>query len=82
VFVEVPRAVRLARVAGRGWDGAELDRREAAQMPLDDKRARADYVVVNDGPAEDLGPRVEAILRAVLEANRQADPPGASPQAG
>jgi dephospho-CoA kinase len=54
-FVEAPREVRLARVAKRGWDAAELDRREAAQMPLDEKRSRADEVILNDGDRESLG---------------------------
>jgi len=42
--------VRLRRVAaGRGWDAAELARREKSQLPLDIKRRRADYVL--DGTA-------------------------------
>ncbi len=49
VFVDAPRALRLQRVArDRGWDAAELSRREKSQMPLDIKRERADYVISND----------------------------------
>ncbi|MEM1107222.1 MAG: dephospho-CoA kinase [Planctomycetota bacterium] len=48
VFVEVPKPIRLQRVAAsRGWSAEELDRREKNQMPLDIKRKRADYVVQN-----------------------------------
>ena len=50
VFVDVPREERLRRVAVRGWDAAELDRREASQWPLDRKRAAADAVIDNGGP--------------------------------
>jgi len=49
VFIEASRDTRLARVQEhRGWDAAELDRRESKQASLDTKRARADYVVRND----------------------------------
>ncbi len=36
----------------RGWDEAEIDRREKAQASLAEKRSRADYVVCNDGTEE------------------------------
>lgn len=67
VFVEASRATRLERVAGRGWDPAELDRREAAQMPLAQKRARSGYVVDNEGPGGEvaLASAVSAILTDV-----------------
>lgn len=53
VFVEAPASVRLARVqASRGWSGEELERRERAQMGLEEKRARCRYVIENSGPAE------------------------------
>jgi len=53
IFVDCPREERLRRVReGRGWDDAELARREKAQMPLDEKRQRSDYLVRNaDDPA-------------------------------
>ncbi|MEO1007840.1 MAG: dephospho-CoA kinase [Planctomycetota bacterium] len=62
LFVETPRAERLARVRRRGWDEAELDRREAAQMPLDEKRRRSTAVVPNTG---DLAGLRDAVLRAL-----------------
>lgn len=66
-FVDCPRDIRLARVARRGWNSDELDRREAAQMPLDEKRAKADEVLVNDGDITALRER----LRAALEKWRE-----------
>jgi len=53
VFVAAPRAQRLRRLAdSRGWDAAEVDRREKNQVPLDTKRARADYVIDNRDGAD------------------------------
>lgn len=49
IFIDTPRAVRLERVrTTRGWDEAELTRREASQLPLDQKRALATLVVPGD----------------------------------
>ncbi|HLL89831.1 MAG TPA: dephospho-CoA kinase, partial [Tepidisphaeraceae bacterium] len=52
VFVDARRDVRLSRVrASRGWDEAELARRENLQWPLDKKRAFAEYAVENTADA-------------------------------
>lgn len=53
VFVEVPLESRLARVVkNRGWDEAELRRREASQLPVEEKAAAADFVIDNSGSLE------------------------------
>ena len=57
LFIDCPRTERLRRVAGRGWDAAELDRREASQWPLAKKRDAADATVDNGG---DLAAAVDA----------------------
>lgn len=63
IFVDAPRETRLARVkANRGWDEAELDRREKAQLPLEEKRRRADEVLVNDAGPEGLAAKVRVLL--------------------
>ncbi len=50
VFVDCPREERLRRLrASRGWDEAEVSRREAAQIPAAEKRRRSGYVIDN-GP--------------------------------
>lgn len=45
VFLDVPQAVRLARVQKRGWDAAELERREQSQLSLNEKRQHSDVVI-------------------------------------
>lgn len=69
VFVEADRAIRIERVSrGRGWSPQELDRRENLQIPLDRKRSRADYIVVNNSTVDELRPDVERILASVQAA--------------
>jgi len=52
--------LRAARIAGR--DQAALARREARQLPQQEKARRATYVVVNDGPLEELRERLAEVL--------------------
>lgn len=66
IFVDTPRAIRLARVVDRrGWTEAELARRETAQMPLDQKRQRSDQVVINSGDLDALRVRVKTAVEAI-----------------
>jgi dephospho-CoA kinase len=66
VFVDTPREVRLERVQrSRGWDDAELTRREAAQWPIERKRAAARLVVNGAAPADAVTASVRAILAEV-----------------
>jgi dephospho-CoA kinase len=63
VFVEVPREVRLKRLLDqRGWDEKEVAKREQAQMPLDEKRNRADEVLDNSGSPDEVDRQVERLL--------------------
>jgi dephospho-CoA kinase len=83
LFIDAPRDRRLSRVAAsRGWDEAELTRREAAQMSLDEKRRRSTAVVVNDGSVEVLRGRVSAALEDVLGRVRGSVVRGGGPRAG
>lgn len=62
VFVDAPRQLRIERVRARGWDEAELTRREKAQLPLEEKRARADATITNDSDEATLARRVGETL--------------------
>ncbi|MEM6551619.1 MAG: dephospho-CoA kinase [Planctomycetota bacterium] len=66
VLVEAPRQVRLERVVSRGWDAAELDRREAQQAPLDTRRERADDVITNAGDREQILEPIRRTVRSLL----------------
>jgi dephospho-CoA kinase len=64
IFVDAPRSLRLERVRQqRGWSEADLQAREALQLPLEEKRRRADAVIQNEGAAAELGTQVESVLR-------------------
>lgn len=66
VFVDTPEATRQRRVQQtRGWDAGELARREANQLPLAEKRARATWVLPGD--ADDATLRAAA-ARVIDEA--------------
>ncbi|MDX2118380.1 MAG: dephospho-CoA kinase [Planctomycetota bacterium] len=63
LFVDAPFEQRLERVkSGRGWTEEELRRRESAQTPLEEKRRRADEIIVNDADLTTLDARVDAAL--------------------
>lgn len=65
IYVQARRDVRLARLAARsGWNPDQVAEREAAQMPANEKVARADVVVTNDGTAEQLQDQVDGLLAA------------------
>ena len=66
VFVESSRKIRLLRVLEtRGWPPEELDRREDAQLPLDMKRKKADYVLINEGELDEVRNQVKQILEDI-----------------
>lgn len=63
VFVDVPLDVRDRRAAQtRGWEPGEVARREEAQLPIEDKRRRADILIRNDGDRDSLIEAVELAL--------------------
>jgi dephospho-CoA kinase len=67
IYVDAPLAERLQRVkAQRGWDAAEIERREKLQTPLDKKREISDYVLVNSADAVDLRHQVRQMLSRIV----------------
>jgi len=76
IFVDTPRELRLSRVGeSRGWDDAELARREASQLALEEKRRRSSDVVENHGDRARLNAEVARVFEAIL--SRCADVPRA-----
>jgi dephospho-CoA kinase len=62
VLVDTARPLRLERmVASRGLEATDAMNMIAAQMPAELKRARADYVIENNGSLQDLERDVDAL---------------------
>lgn len=68
VFVECGEAERESRArASRGWPRGEIRRREAVQLALALKRARADHVLENQGNLDDLGRAARELRQRLLQ---------------
>lgn len=73
LLIDVPESVQLARTAARdGVDEAQVRAIMAAQMSREDRRARADDVVVNDGPLDGLYAQLAPLHAAYLQRGRHA----------
>jgi dephospho-CoA kinase len=46
--------VRLERAVSRGWSAEQFAAREAAQMPVEEKRRRSDLLIRNVRTLEDI----------------------------
>ena len=67
ILVDAHRAVRLDRlVTDRGLQETEAMDMIAAQMPAELKRARADFIIENDGTLTHLERRVQDVWNALL----------------
>jgi dephospho-CoA kinase len=79
VVVWAPRDVQRARLVARdALSPAEAEARLAAQLPIDEKAARADFVVDNVGTPADLGAKADRLL-ADLRAGIGRRLPNAAP---
>jgi dephospho-CoA kinase len=73
VVVDAPDEVRIQRLAaGRNISPDEARRRIAAQMPVEQKKARADYVISNHGSREDLQAETHGFLKQLQNAPSKA----------
>lgn len=67
IVVSAPLALRVARVQERnGLSEAEIIARDKAQLPLEEKVARADIVIDNSGSLSQLEQRVSEVWQALL----------------
>ncbi|HRJ49660.1 MAG: dephospho-CoA kinase [Phycisphaeraceae bacterium] len=66
VFVEASDDVRAGRLSSRRWSPEHLSARQAAQLPLDQKRARSTHIIRNDGDLAHLRRSVESLLKAIV----------------
>ena len=58
-FVTASRDVRLKRCLTRGWDEAEMSRRESFFMQREERMALSDFIIWNDGTPDDLREAVD-----------------------
>jgi len=77
VVVWAPEDQQVARAVGRGGREADVRARVKAQMPLDEKRARATRVIDNSGSIRQTLRQVEGLWKELT-----APPPNLPPQAG
>ncbi|MCS6777948.1 MAG: dephospho-CoA kinase [Chloroherpetonaceae bacterium] len=71
LVVSAPEPVQIARLMARnGLTEAEARQRIAAQWPLQDKEARADHVIRNDGAPEQLAAAVDAFIAHIRASTR------------
>ena len=69
LVVSAPLALREQRIALRdGLDPTQIAARIAAQMPLEEKVRRADYVIDNAGTVQELEESTDAFLAALCDA--------------
>ena len=59
-----PRTQR-ARLSERGWSDAQIDARNAAQLPVSEKMSRARFVVWTEGSISSHEAQLDRILRSV-----------------
>jgi dephospho-CoA kinase len=55
-------AAQRERLLARGWTPEQIEQRNAAQMPVEQKIARADFVIWTDGALDAHAQQVERIL--------------------
>ncbi|WP_176063509.1 dephospho-CoA kinase [Anaeromyxobacter diazotrophicus] len=81
VVVWTPREVQLRRLAARdGLSRPEAEARLAAQTPLDEKAARADAVVANDGAPAALAGKAARLLSDLRAGLTRRLPNAAAPR--
>lgn len=67
IFIDTSLEQRQKRVAEtRGWSTEELERREASQLGLEEKRGRSDFCVNNSGDIAEAAQQMERALRQIM----------------
>ncbi len=65
VFVDAPLELRHDRALQRGWTTQDFIAREAAQLPIEQKRARADLIIDNSATVEYTQAQVERLWQSL-----------------
>lgn len=68
VLIYISREMQIRRLVARnGYSLPEAEERLNAQMPIDDKVMRADFVINNEGPIEETKKNVDRVWESLLE---------------
>ena len=62
ICVACSPATQRERLIARGWTPEQIERRNAAQMPVEQKIARADFVIWTDGALDTHAQQIKRIL--------------------
>jgi dephospho-CoA kinase len=69
VFVKAPSSARSGRSAAKGWDRAGWRKREIAQISLDRKRRKSDYMVDNSSSVSRLRDQVRELFLSLVHSS-------------
>ena len=73
VLVHVPEALQVERLVARGMAEADVRARIANQLPIDEKRPRATYLIDNSGSREETRAQTEKVWTEIT-ASRASGP--------
>lgn len=62
ICVACSATTQRQRLASRGWSPQQIDQRIASQLPVEEKIARADYVIWNEAPTDVLAAQLDRLL--------------------
>lgn len=65
VFVDTAEELRLARAMARGWTSNQFRDREAAQLPIEQKRRSATDVIDNNGSIGSLDQQIDKLIMSL-----------------
>jgi dephospho-CoA kinase len=66
IVIACARDTQIERIVARdGLSRDEAERRVAAQLPIEEKVRRADYVIRTDGPYEETNAQIAAVLASL-----------------
>ncbi len=66
VFIHAPAKIRVARTKlERGWKAGEIKRREKFQLPVKEKKQKADYVINSAGSRRQTLTQVKSLWRGL-----------------
>ena len=73
VCIACSEEVQRDRLCQRGWSDLEIDRRIKAQLLIEEKKKRADYVVWTDGPIDKHAKQWDELLSYLFAGSEEDD---------